>query len=92
MLMGAPIAEAAPCETDAGVGPALMPGSQEGPQACPAGADHLHLTWLLLTSPARDRSRRRIFPGHPAQVAHARRFVQHALAATSRNRRRAAHE
>ena len=26
------------------------------------------------------RARRRVFPGHPAQVAHARRFVQRSLA------------
>lgn len=36
----------------------------------------------LLTSPGpADRPRRRIFPGDPAQVGHARRFVQQALAA-----------
>jgi anti-sigma regulatory factor (Ser/Thr protein kinase) len=36
----------------------------------------------LLASAHRDaRPRRRAFPGHPAQVAHARRFVRRALAA-----------
>lgn len=36
----------------------------------------------LLTSPGpADRPKRRIFPGDPAQVGHARRFVQQALAA-----------
>lgn len=36
----------------------------------------------LLASTRRDhRPRRRVFPGHPAQVAHARRFVRRALAA-----------
>lgn len=37
----------------------------------------------LLAGPARARPRRRIFTGHPAQVACARQFVRRTLAATS---------
>ena len=36
----------------------------------------------LLASPARARPRRRVFTGHPAQVAWARQFVRRSLAAS----------
>lgn len=47
------------------------------------GTDFLapDLAALLAGTTLADRPRRRVFPGHPAQVAHARRFVQRTLAA-----------
>jgi anti-sigma regulatory factor (Ser/Thr protein kinase) len=46
------------------------------------GTDFLDpgLAALLASMAGSTRPRRRVFPGHPAQVAHARRFVQRALA------------
>jgi len=46
------------------------------------GTDFLapDLTALLTSTAPATRPRRRIFPGDPAQVAHARRFVQRTLA------------
>ncbi len=37
-------------------------------------------TTAVTSAGAALRARRRVFPGHPAQVAHARRFVQRSLA------------
>jgi len=46
------------------------------------GTDFLDpgLAVLLASTADSTRPRRRVFPGHPAQVAHARRFVRRALA------------
>jgi len=62
--------------------PASGSPEEEGPVMTITGTDFLapDLAALLTSTAPATRPRRRVFPGDPAQVAHARRFVQRTLA------------